>query len=149
MKKINGFISLIVLFYLLVRFLYGGIDGPCISIREICADYNSNIDVATSKYLGKYIILKGKISSNSINLSEKLIFKDIPHASWSFIILKNDESPGLLPGILAYNRVICFFPISEIEKLKKLKVGDNVKIRGIITGTCLKSIFFERCSIVD
>ena len=147
MKKLfNITIYLLIIVCLFLCFLLYKKEkpSPSITVEEICTDYNLNKTSAIKKYAGKSYVIKGKISQNSINISEKHFLG----SNLSFIALKYSYSV-VIPGLFDYDEVICYLRFDEIEKLKKLKTGDNIKIKGIIDGSVFKSILVSGCSIVD
>lgn len=146
MKKAITYIilSLTICLFLCFYCIKKNKSSHCITVEEICMDYNLNKTSAIKKYDGKSYVIKGKISQNSINISEKHFLG----SNLSFIALKYSNS-AVIPGLFDYDEVICYLRFDEIEKLKKLKTGDNIKIKGVIDGSFFKSILVSGCSIVD
>ena len=54
-----------------------------------------------------------------------------------------------MAGIFDYDKVICFFASDEIEKIRFLRTGDTVKIKGIVGGALLGCVIMKGCVIVD
>lgn len=96
------------------------------SAEYVIEEFIKNEQAAGAKYNNKAIIFKGTVKSIELNDSVQTV-----------IIGNNLQESG----------VICEFEQKESIDLKKLKVGDSVRVKGICTGF-LMDIILVRCILV-
>ena len=98
-----------------------------ISSDKLLASFNANESSADSAYVEKVIIVEGSV-------------KKITHI--------NDRYTVLLQGENNRSHIICDMSESEIQSIKKLKVGDSVNIKGICKGY-LMDVIMLNCILVN
>lgn len=146
-KSINRFLLLAAAFLLLVfivaAYIYfkpvKNISGQKADIEsnivEICNEFDSNAEVADTKYKNKILQLTGTVKKSEVQDSVcTMIFDNGGH----FILVAN------------------FYP-DENEKVKKYKVADKVIVKGMYSGYVINDDTFmipaeiklDKCSVVE
>lgn len=94
---------------------------------ELVQAYESNEQKANGLYLGKAIDVTGTVSE-IINQRD---------TSFNILLGKKDDM----------HRVSCLMNFNQAEKMKNIKTGDNISLRGICTGYLL-DVELNRCVII-
>ncbi|TYP99290.1 putative nucleic acid binding protein [Tenacibaculum adriaticum] len=100
-----------------------------INSQQILKEYQENENKANTKYLDQIVQISGKVSKLEATNDNRII-----------ITLKNDDKSAI-------STVICHLTSEENNKLKKLKEGQNIIVKGICTGY-LMDIILIRCVLV-
>ncbi|AXT20083.1 hypothetical protein D7030_02900 [Flavobacteriaceae bacterium AU392] len=98
-----------------------------ISSNKLIALFATNENYANTTYVEKVITVKG-------------VVKDVTYL--------NDRYTVILQGNNKFSQIICDMSLSDSEKIKKLRTGQQVNIKGICKGYLLDVIMLN-CILAD
>lgn len=121
-----------------------GREYPTVSVKEICEAFNSNKELAQRDYSSRFIILKGKVEKDSINLKQGTTMFGKNQTSITFIYKPDSRKSGWFD----YNKIVCTVLYDQNEAFKELNIGDEIKLKGLMNGIMGKSIIVDGCTIL-
>lgn len=117
---------------------------PIVDISTLCDSFNTNKELAQKEYASRYIILNAEIGEGSVNLAQGTTILGKNQTSLSF----NYQSKARKSGWFDYQTVLCTMLADQDDSLKSLKVGDRIKVRGLMNGTIGRTITIDGCEIL-
>ncbi len=139
MNRKNKILLLLLAFLSIVSFIYYKVSNPykidietiatekMVSANELVASFNTNEKLANTTFKGKIIEVNG-------------IVKEI-----TFL---NNRNTVLLHGNIPSSSVLCDMQQDQLKAVKRLTIGEQVKLKGICKGF-LKDAILLNCMLIN
>lgn len=120
-------------------------DIPLMTADSLCEAFNSDKESAQKNYASRYIVITGKIEEGAISLSQGTNILGKTQVSITFMYRQSARKSGWFD----YNKVVCSMLAGQNEIMKNLKVGDEIKLKGLMNGSIGKTIVIDGCILLE
>lgn len=120
-------------------------DIPLMTADSLCEAFNSDKESAQKNYASRYIVITGKIEEEAISLSQGTNILGKTQVSITFMYRQSARKSGWFD----YNKVVCSMLAGQNEIMKNLKVGDEIKLKGLMNGSIGKTIVIDGCILLE
>jgi hypothetical protein len=100
-----------------------------VSARDLYGEFTTDENEANLKYLNKIVEVHGRIAEVSPQAARNI----------NVILRDADEVSG----------VSCSLTLNQEKDTVRLKIGNNIKIKGLCSGLSLMDVELTRCSLVE